>query len=170
MPYACWFLWWTNYIEDFKWRLHFQFGVAFWRVVLRVVHFEGPHCVWRALKTSILNIDCESRRLSRKVSWRWGAKVKVDVLNLVTYLNRSNVFEWYVVVWCNSKDGCQKNMHLKKIGLCVRNMMTILGSTINIIGRAYVTIEWAQGSSLWQWRKYLCELQKTLQGKWPQHF
>ena len=23
MPYACWFLWWVDYIEDFKWRLHF---------------------------------------------------------------------------------------------------------------------------------------------------
>jgi hypothetical protein len=34
MPYACWFLWRTYYIEDFKWRLHFQFGVAFWRIVL----------------------------------------------------------------------------------------------------------------------------------------
>ena len=55
MPYACWFLWWVDYIEDFKWCLHFQFGVAFWRVVLRKVYFEGPNRVWRALKTSILN-------------------------------------------------------------------------------------------------------------------
>ena len=51
MPYACWFLWRTDYIEDFKWRLHGQFGVAFWRVVLREVYFEGPNRVWRALKT-----------------------------------------------------------------------------------------------------------------------
>ena len=56
MPYACWFLWRVDYIEDFKWCLHFQFGVAFWRVVLRKVFFEGPNCVWRELKTSILNI------------------------------------------------------------------------------------------------------------------
>ena len=49
-PYACWFLWRTYYIEDFKWRPHFQFGVAFWRVVLGEVYFEGPNCVWRALK------------------------------------------------------------------------------------------------------------------------
>ena len=54
MPYACWFLWRAYYIEDFKWRLHFQFGVAFWRVK-RYVNFEGPNRVWRALKTSILN-------------------------------------------------------------------------------------------------------------------
>ena len=55
MPYACWFLWWANYIEDFKWRLHFQLGVAFWRIAWREVYFEGPNRVWRALKTSILN-------------------------------------------------------------------------------------------------------------------
>ena len=48
MPYyTCWFLRGANCIEDFKWCLHFQFGVAFWRVVLRYVYFEGPNCVWR---------------------------------------------------------------------------------------------------------------------------
>ena len=48
-----------NYIEDFKWRLHIQFGVAFWRVVLREVYFEGPSRIWRAMKTSILHIVSE---------------------------------------------------------------------------------------------------------------
>ena len=47
--------WLTNYIEDFKWRLHFQFGAAFWKVVIREVHFERPNRIWRALKTSIWN-------------------------------------------------------------------------------------------------------------------
>jgi hypothetical protein len=56
MPYACWFLWRTYYIESFKWRLHFQSRVALWRVVLRDVYFEGSNCIWRALKTSILSI------------------------------------------------------------------------------------------------------------------
>ena len=55
MPYACWFLWRADYIEDFKWRLHCQFGVAFGRVVLREVYFKGPSRVWRAMKTSIVN-------------------------------------------------------------------------------------------------------------------
>ena len=59
MPYACWFLWQAYYVDDFKWRLHFQFGVAFWRVVLREVYIEGPNCIWRALKTSILNTGWE---------------------------------------------------------------------------------------------------------------
>ena len=35
MPYNCWHLWRANCIEDFKWCLHFQFGVAFWRAILR---------------------------------------------------------------------------------------------------------------------------------------
>jgi hypothetical protein len=57
MPFTCWFLWHVDYIEGFKRRLPFQFGVAFWRGVLREVCFEGPDHVWRALKTSILNTD-----------------------------------------------------------------------------------------------------------------
>ena len=57
VPYARWFLWRADYTEDFLWRLHFQYGVACWRVVLREVYFEGPNRVWRALKTSILNIE-----------------------------------------------------------------------------------------------------------------
>jgi hypothetical protein len=57
MSYLCWFLWWANYVEDSKWRLCFQIGVAFWRVGLREVYFEVPNRVWRALKTSILNTD-----------------------------------------------------------------------------------------------------------------
>ena len=38
MPYTCWFLWRADYIEDFKGRLHCQFGFAFWSVVLREVY------------------------------------------------------------------------------------------------------------------------------------
>ena len=33
----------------------FSIWVAFWKVVLREVYFEGPYYIWRALKTSILN-------------------------------------------------------------------------------------------------------------------
>jgi hypothetical protein len=50
------FLWHAIYIEDFKWCLHFQFGVALGRAILREVYFEGPNRIWRAMKTSILNI------------------------------------------------------------------------------------------------------------------
>jgi hypothetical protein len=38
--FACWFLWWAYYSEDFERRPHFQIGVAIWRVVLREVYFE----------------------------------------------------------------------------------------------------------------------------------
>ena len=42
----------------------FQFRIAFWRVILREVHFEGPNRVWRALKTSILNTDSPKECIS----------------------------------------------------------------------------------------------------------
>ena len=60
MPYTCWFLWRVDYIEDFKWHLHFEIGVAFWRVVLRERYiWKAQNTIWRALKTSILNTDPE---------------------------------------------------------------------------------------------------------------
>ena len=49
------------------------------------------------------------------------------------------MFEWYVV-WCNCKDGYQKDVGFEEIGLHVQNVITILGSTINVTGRTYVTI------------------------------
>ena len=49
------YAWHANYIGDFKWHLQYQYGVAFWRDVLRG-KFWGPNHVWRVLKTSILNI------------------------------------------------------------------------------------------------------------------
>ena len=41
MPYTCWFLWRANYIENFKWCLHFQFGVVFWRAILRGIFWRA---------------------------------------------------------------------------------------------------------------------------------
>ena len=69
-PYTCWFLRLADYIEHFKWRLRFQFGVAFWRVVLREVYFEGPNHVWRALKTSILKTRCH-----HVTGWTWNTSI-----------------------------------------------------------------------------------------------
>jgi hypothetical protein len=64
MPYACWFLWRAYYVEDFKWCLPFQFGVAFRRAILREVYFEGPFRIWRALKmTSILNTGVDANNV-----------------------------------------------------------------------------------------------------------
>ena len=37
----------------------FSIGVVFWRDVLREVYFKGPKHVWKALKTSTLNIDSQ---------------------------------------------------------------------------------------------------------------
>ena len=47
MPYACLFLWWAYYIEDFKWCLHFNLGLRFeglfWKrhILKGEIAFEG---------------------------------------------------------------------------------------------------------------------------------
>jgi hypothetical protein len=55
------------------------------------------------------------------------------VPNLVTYLNQTPIFEW-CVARVGSKNGCPKDMSFEEIRLHAQNMMTILGSTMNIIG------------------------------------
>jgi len=47
------------------------------------------------------------------------------------------IFEWHVVR-CESKNSHQKNMCLKEIRLHAQNMLIILGSIINMIGRTSV--------------------------------
>ena len=48
------------------------------------------------------------------------------------------IFEWHVVRW-GSKNGHQKYMYLKEIGLRAQNMLTILGSLVNMIGVTFMT-------------------------------
>ena len=74
-----------------------------------------------------------------------GLNHKADVPNLVTYLYQTPIFEWYVVR-CGSKNRYQNDLCLKEIGLHAQNMVTILGSTVNIIGgwgggEVYITFQ-----------------------------
>ena len=55
--------------------------------------------------------------------------------NLVAYLNWTHVYEWRVIK-CGSKNGHPKDMYIKEIILWAQNLLTILGSTVSIIGRA----------------------------------
>ena len=71
------------------------------------------------------------------VSENLGAKV--DEPNLITYLNWTPIFEW-CVVRCGSKNGYQKDMCLKEIGLHAQNMIIILDSIVNVIGETFMTI------------------------------
>ena len=48
------------------------------------------------------------------------------------------IFEWYVVRWW-SKDGHQKFMYLKEIGLRAQNMLIILGLSVNMIEETFMT-------------------------------
>ena len=50
--------------------------------------------------------------------------IKVDLPNLVTYLDWTPIFEWYVVI-CDSKNRYETDMCLKEIGLRAQNMITI---------------------------------------------
>jgi hypothetical protein len=57
----------------------------------------------------------------------------------VSYIDQTSIFEWFVVR-CASWNGRHKDICLKEIGLCAHNMLTIMGSIINIIGGGtYVT-------------------------------
>ena len=52
--------------------------------------------------------------------------------NSATYLKPTPICEWDVVR-CGSKNGYQKDiMWLEEIGLCAQNLITILGSMVNI--------------------------------------
>jgi hypothetical protein len=76
MPFACWFLWHAQYIEDFKWRLHFQVGVAFGRVVLREVYFEGKIVFeghWRLQSWTLVGpngVESTSTTTRSRCMWR----------------------------------------------------------------------------------------------------
>jgi hypothetical protein len=56
---------------------------------------------------------------------------------LVTFLNERPIFEWCVVS-CVSKNGHQKDIGSKEIGLCAQNVRTILGSKVNMIEGTYI--------------------------------
>ena len=62
----------------------------------------------------------------------------------------TSIFEWSEVM-CGSRNGHQKDMCSKEIGLCAPNMLSVLGSNDNIIGWTYMSISWALESLLWYW-------------------
>ena len=57
----------------------------------------------------------------------------------ITFFIRTHAFDRYVVR-CDSKNGFQKDMSLKEIGLGAQNTITILESIVNIIVGTYMTI------------------------------
>ena len=64
---------------------------------------------------------------------------KVDVPNSAPYPNHSSISESNVVR-SGSKNGFQRDKCLKEIELHAQNMLTILNSIANTIGRTYTTI------------------------------
>ena len=111
IPYTCWFLWWAYYIEGFKWCLHFQFEVAFWRVVLRgilwrtelrlkgIEDFNMEHCLER-------NIVGWKMRRSCQRCWRWlgmvlsvSDRIRNKLKNNVPKFQTSFTYNLYYLVY-----------------------------------------------------------------------
>ena len=66
---------------------------------------------------------------------------KVNVPNLVTYLDKTPIFDW-CVIRCGSKNGHQKKKCLKEIGLHAQYLLTILGPIVSIIWGTYLVLLW----------------------------
>ena len=78
MPYVCWCLWHACYMEDFKWRLHFQF-----EVVSREVYFEkrAKSCLkgigdfnlehWLSIGSSKMLDPTLNTNLNPFFPWKW---------------------------------------------------------------------------------------------------
>ena len=64
---------------------------------------------------------------------------EVDMSFSVIYLNQTLKFEWHVF-WRGSKNGYHIGLTCLKVAqLLVQNMMIIIGSIFNIIGKTYLT-------------------------------
>ena len=63
---------------------------------------------------------------------------QVDDPYLVAFLTKTPIFEWYVVR-CGSKNGYQKHMCFKEIGLCAHDLITILSSIVSLNGGICMT-------------------------------
>lgn len=64
-------------------------------------------------------------------------KIKVVNPHTVTFLIMTPTFEWFVIL-CGSKSEYHKNMCFEEIGLLALNMVTDLGSIVNIIEGTYI--------------------------------
>ena len=60
--------------------------------------------------------------------------------NSVAYLNQTSIFKWYGIR-CGSKNAYSKDTCLKEMGVPAQNVITILGSIVNVIVGTYMTIE-----------------------------
>ena len=90
------------YIENFKWHLHFQFGIAFWRIVLREVYFEEQNRIqsWTVGGSS---------KFSPSVDWNHVSKVREHLQdeNTKTVLCSCRHFQVGGVIF-NARVACQR--------------------------------------------------------------
>ena len=128
--------WLSRHIDCFRWR-----GLI--KLIQRPI--QPPKMTWWRVHSSQINIyyspvTCPYFPFFSKVSlpWWWCpcsnlliTLLKIDVPNFNTRTIWTFIFKWYVVR-CGSKNGHQNDTWLKDIGLCAQNMLSILGSLINL--------------------------------------
>ena len=100
MPHTCWFLLRVEYVEDYQWCLHFQFGIPFWRVVLREVYilkgqimFEGH---WRLQSWTLIG----SQVPSCVQVWSMHMHFNVKGFSIIT-LHQKTAWYWPFHKLCN---------------------------------------------------------------------
>lgn len=71
------------------------------------------------------------------------SNTRVDNLYSITLFIRRPELEWWFDMGPRRHIYNQKDMWLEKHWIVCSNMITILGSTINIMGRTSMTIQWA---------------------------
>ena len=116
MPYPCWFLWWADYIENFKWRLHFQLGVAFWRAESRLKGIEDFDLIATCSTRSHQQLNCRlqaDRQLEGMLAW-FSAKVLL-IHDLITSVLSSAVR--FVLLNSRAKQGSRLHRHMQKVTL-----------------------------------------------------
>ena len=89
-----------DYIEDFEWCLHFQFGVVFWRVVVREVDFEGH---WRLQSCTLWPLHTRDWEPMIIALWALSLVEKAELVQVRLTL----CFKDHWSMWV--QDGCVKS-------------------------------------------------------------
>ena len=113
-------------------------GVSGWRFAFHLVGtisvVIGLLLYFFAVDPHFVNRQPESRLVIFLHVSQLDIHAKVDTPNLVSFLNQTPIFEWYMVR-CGTKNGYIKDMYSKEIGLIAHNMIAILlSSVVNTIG------------------------------------
>lgn len=60
--------------------------------------------------------------------------------NLVTYLNWTPIFKWYIVIWCDFENKSMNKMCLKRLGFCAPYM--IIMPIVRNVAYGLLDLDW----------------------------